>query len=189
MFFDRRVINAYRLINAEGDGLPGLIVDCYGGVLVVQVTTCGMEMLRKFIVDCLIELIRPQAIYEKSLSFARKQEGLQDREGWIYGTPIPELEVVENGMKFHVSFEKGQKTGLFLDQRERRAEVERLAKNRRVLNCFAYTGGFSPFALRGGATCVHSVDSCSDAMSAAEYNAKINGFTAHEAFAEDAFAF
>lgn len=188
-FFDRAVTNAYRLVNAEGDGLPGLVVDRYADSLVIQITTCGMERLRPLIVEQLILLLRPQLIYEKSLSFARKQEGLPEREGVLYGASVLETQIIENGIKFSVTFDKGQKTGLFLDQRERRLEVERIAKGRRVLNCFSYTGGFSLFALRGGATHVHSIDSCLEASQAAERNVQLNGFSNHTAFTEDAFAF
>lgn len=188
-FFDHAHTNAYRMINAEGDGLPGLIVDRYAEALVIQVTTCGMERLRPFIIEQLIQLVSPQLIYEKSLSMARKQEGLSEREGVVYGSSVPEAQVLENGMKFCVAFDKGQKTGLFLDQRARRLEIERVARGRRVLNCFSYTGGFSLFALRGGATDVHSVDSCQEATSAAQKNVSLNGFSSHTAFTEDAFGF
>lgn len=189
IFFNSSVTNAFRLINAEGDGLPGLIVDCYRDLLVIQITTCGMERLRHFIIEQLITLLKPRSIYEKSLSFARKQEGLQERAGFIYGENNFEIEVLENGMKFHVSLDKGQKTGLFLDQRERRLEVERLAKGRKVLNCFSYTGGFSLFALRGGASFVHSVDSCGEAIRTAEQNVILNQFANHTSYCEDAFSF
>jgi 23S rRNA (cytosine1962-C5)-methyltransferase len=188
-FIDRSHTNAFRLINAEGDGLPGLVVDCYHDVLVIQITTCGMELLRQTIISLLISLLAPRSIYEKSLSFARKQEGLPDREGVIYGEDLSEVSVLENGMQFLVSLTKGQKTGLFLDQRERRLEIERLAKNRKVLNCFSYTGGFSLFALRGGAELVHSVDSCPDATQAAEDNVALNGFSRHTSFTQDAFTY
>jgi 23S rRNA (cytosine1962-C5)-methyltransferase len=188
-FFDRSKTNAYRLINAEGDGLPGLIVDHYNGVLVIQINTCGMELLKPLIINHLISCLNPSTIYEKSTSFARKQEGLMPREGLVHGQPLPEIEILEEGMRFLVSFEKGQKTGLFLDQRERRLEIERLSQKRRVLNCFSYTGGFSLFALRGSATSVHSVDSCDYATQMAEHNVRLNGFSNHTASTEDAFAF
>ena len=188
-FFDRAHTDAYRLVNAEGDGIPGLIVDLYGEVLVVQITTSGIERLRPFILEQLISLVKPRAIYEKSLSFARKQEGLPLQKGFIYGEPLSSIEIVENGMKFRLCLENAQKTGLFLDQRERRLEVERVSKNRKVLNCFSYTGGFSLFALRGGASHVDSVDSCSEATQLAEYNVALNGFSRHTTYCEDAFLF
>lgn len=190
-FFDPDTINAYRLVNAEGDGLPGLIVDKYADVLVVQINTCGMEKLRPLILETLIKIISPRSIYEKSVSSARRQEGLSDFQGFIWGEEVPEVQILENGLIFSVSIEKGQKTGLFLDQREMRAMIGNHSAKKRVLNCFSYTGGFSLFALKGGALHVDSVDVCPHASSYAQKNTLLNGFDPdrHEIIQADAFDF
>ncbi len=150
--------SARRLINAEGDALPGLIVDQYNDVLVVQINTCGMEKLKKLIVETLIQELKPASIYEKSQSSARVQEGLPHAKGLLYGKLIPEVTIVENGISYIVSIVEGQKTGFFLDQREMRRKIAELSFGKRVLNCFAYSGGFSLAALKGGAVHVTSVD-------------------------------
>lgn len=155
--------NCYRLINAEGDGLSGLIVDHYSGVYVIQISTCGMEKLRPLLVELLIELFKPVGIYEKSSSSSREQEGLAESIGTLYGNVPEEVEVIENGIRFLAPLTKGQKTGLFLDQRSMRQKIGKLSKGKRVLNCFAYTGGFSLYALQAGAKEVVSVDISADA--------------------------
>jgi 23S rRNA (cytosine1962-C5)-methyltransferase len=175
-FFDRNVTNAYRLINAEGDGLPGLIVDCYDDVLVIQANTYGIERLKPLIVKLLKQLVSPRTIYEKSSSFSRRQEGLQDQIGLLFGEEVDLVQIKENGMGFFVSIKEGQKTGFFLDQREMRQLVAKYAKDKRVLNCFSYSGGFSLFALKSCATHVVSVDSCQSACSLAYQNTTLNGF-------------
>lgn len=162
--------NAYRLVNAEGDGLPGLIVDQYGAVLVLQINTCGMEQLRPLIVEVLIDELHPKTLYEKSVSSARKQEGLLEKEGLLYGAAVEEVSILENGLPFLVSIPKGQKTGLFLDQREMRKKIGLLAKGKRVLNCFSYTGGFSLAALHGGAASVTSIDISKEACALSARN-------------------
>lgn len=189
--FDRSVTNCFRLINAEGDGIPGLIVDYYDGVLVMQVNTCGIERLKTFLIGSLASLVKPKSIYEKSLSFSRTQEGLSEKEGTVWGDPITEVQVIENGIQFYVSLTDGQKTGLFLDQREMRCLIADHACDKRVLNCFSYTGGFSLFALKGGARQVDSVDISSKASLLARKNTEINGFDLekHAIFEEDVFAF
>ncbi len=164
--------NAFRLINAEGDGLPGLIVDCYSDGVVVQIHTAGMERLKQFIVERLIELLKPNFIYEKSTSSARKLEGLKEQEGLLYGELMPEVEIFEEGLHFTVPIIEGQKTGFFLDQREMRKLVRSHAQGRRVLNCFSYTGAFSAFALKGGAQEVINVDSAQKALSYAPTGAR-----------------
>lgn len=183
--------NCYRLINSEGDGLPGLIVDVYGTALVLQVNSWGIEKLKTLIIQTLIKIVRPQSIYEKSLSSARLQEGLVATEGTVWGEKIDEVEVSENGILFSVSFKEGQKTGLFLDQREMRAKVRMLAKDKRVLNCFSYTGGFSLAALKGGALSVDSVDSCARASFYARKNSALNQFdpSCHKIIEQDVFQF
>ncbi|MGR3912211.1 MAG: class I SAM-dependent rRNA methyltransferase [Candidatus Rhabdochlamydia sp.] len=150
--------SARRLINAESDELPGLIVDQYEDTLVISISTWGMERLKSHIIKNLKELCHPKAIYEKSVSAARRQEGLVDTKGLLYGEAIKELWIKENGLSFLVRPLEGQKTGFFIDQREMRKEVCHLSQGARVLNCFAYTGGFSLSALKGGAISVTSVE-------------------------------
>jgi 23S rRNA (cytosine1962-C5)-methyltransferase len=148
---------AVRLIHAESDGIPGLIVDLYGDVIVLQISNVGIELFRDLIVQLLVANLKPKSILEKSTSFLRKKEGLPEVKGVLYGEKISEVEIQENGLKYLVDLESGQKTGLFLDQREMRALVKTLKPNR-VLNCFAYTGGFSISALSGGSNYVESVE-------------------------------
>jgi len=150
--------DAYRLVNAEGDGLPGLVVDRYGDVLVMQINTAGMEKLKPFLIEALVALVHPKTIYEKSVSQSRRQEGLLDTKGVVYGAPVSEMVIHENGIPYLVSITDGQKTGFFLDQREMRKKIMELSLGKRVLNCFAYTGGFSLAALKGGASQVDSVE-------------------------------
>ncbi|HEX2580242.1 MAG TPA: class I SAM-dependent rRNA methyltransferase [Rhabdochlamydiaceae bacterium] len=161
---------ARRLVNAEGDGLPGLIIDQYADVLVMQIHTAGMEKLKNFLVDELIKLLQPKAIYQKCTAAARRQEGLEDAKGLLYGTETPEVTITEHGISYIVSIVEGQKTGFFLDQREMRKKILELSHNKKVLNCFAYTGGFSLAALKGGASLVHSVEISEEACKLAERN-------------------
>jgi len=155
-WFDPKRTNAIRLINAEGDGIPGLVVDSYAGVLVLQISHPALDSLKDLIVSLLIECCSPSAIYEKSTSFLRKKSGMEEARGLLYGAEHPEVEILENGLKFAVDMQTGQKTGLFLDQREMRALVREHAENRRILNGFAYTGGFSISALAGGGARSHA---------------------------------
>lgn len=178
---------AYRLINGEGDRLPGLIADWYAGLLVLQVSTLGMEKLKKFVLEILIRELNPEAIYEKSLLPSRKEEGLEPIERVLKGDVKP-VQVLENGLKFIVDPIQGQKTGFFLDQRNMRQYVREWSKNKRVLNCFAYTGGFSVYALAGGATQVDSVEISNEAIELAKKNCLLNGFKG-EFFDEDVFEF
>ncbi len=188
---DRSDTNCFRLINAEEDGLPGLIVDLYDKVLVLQVNTAGMEQLKPQIVEALCCEIKPVSIYEKSISRARSQEGLLPQEGLLYGKEVLELTVQENGISFVVSIVDGQKTGFFLDQREMRKKVGELAKKRSLLNCFSYSGGFSLQALKGGASHVTSVDICSRATALCQRNSDLAGFSKdkHSVIQEDVFDF
>ena len=172
--FDREKTNCFRLINAEGDGLPGLIVDIYDDLAVVQMNTQGMECLKPLIVEKLKAKLKLRGIYEKSHSAARRQEGLPDALGALYGECPKEILVKENGVLFLIAIEEGQKTGFFLDQREMRQLIYRLSKNKRVLNCFSYTGGFSLFALKGGAEFVTSIDSSEGACRFAMENTLLN---------------
>lgn len=172
--FDPSHTNAFRLINTEGDGIPGLIVDSYNGVLVLQISSAGIERLKEKIVSLLIAEWAPVAIFEKSTSSLRKREGLSDQKGHLYGDLNPEVEVLENGLKFSVHVLEGQKTGLFLDQRDMRAQIRELSRNKKVLNCFSYTGGFSLAALAGGAIQVDSVDISAKCGPAIERNLILN---------------
>ena len=169
---------AYRLINGEADNLPGLIVDVYADVLVLQANTLGIEKLKPLILETLSNTIKPKAIYEKSTSPTRRSEGLEDVEGWITSEVPQPVEILEHGLKFSVSFAGSQKTGMFLDQREMRQLVKNYSKDRTVLNCFSYSGGFSVYALAGGAIQADSVDSDKDAIATAKDNLLLNGFDA-----------
>lgn len=162
--------NGMRLIHAESDGLPGLIVDQYGDVLVMQIGSAGPERWRDTIADILQELCKPSCIYERSDSDSRGLEGLELRNGVLRGTLPDTVEVIENGLRFNVDVAAGQKTGFYLDQRDNRALTETLAADRDVLNCFCYTGGFSLYALRGGARSVLSIDASGDALRIAAKN-------------------
>jgi 23S rRNA (cytosine1962-C5)-methyltransferase len=178
---------ARRLINAEGDDLPGLIVDQYGDVLVLQIHTAGMERLKSFLVDQLVQMLKPKAIYQKCTAAARRQEGLEDAKGLLYGIEMPEVSIEEHGISYFVSILEGQKTGFFLDQREMRKKILELSQGKKVLNCFAYTGGFSLAALKGGAQLVHSVEISEEACKLAHRN---NFDPArHKIFQADAFEF
>lgn len=190
--FNPMQTNAYRLVNGEGDLLPGLIIDVYNDVMVVQISTLGMGHFRPMIVDWLTKKFSPRSIYEKSLLPSRKEEGLHDEQGSLLGeVPAREIEILENGLKFYVSVLHGQKTGFFLDHREMRSFVGSLSKGKRVLNCFAYTGGFSVSAAAGGAICVDSVDISEAAMQMAKRNMDLNGFTSssNHFHAADVFEF
>lgn len=185
--------NTYRLVHGEGDNLPGLIIDVYDHTAVMQAHSAGMHLDRMAVAEALEEVMGDviQHIYYKSettLSF--KADLLATENGFLKGGS-PENVAMENGLKFHVDWLKGQKTGFFVDQRENRALLERYAKGRNVLNMFCYTGGFSFYAMRGGANLVHSVDSSAKAIDLTNENVSLNfpGDTRHQAFAEDAFKF
>lgn len=172
--FNPQSTNAYRLINGEGDFLPGLIVDQYHDVLVVQFSTMGMDKLRNFILDQLIKKLKPRVIYENSKLSSRKEEGLDDIEGFRMGPELGEVEILENGLRYVVSLTAGQKTGFFLDHREMRLLVRQLAKDRRVLNCFAYTGAFSVSAAVGQAQSTVSVELSESAIATIKSNFLLN---------------
>ena len=167
--------NGMRLIHAESDGLPGLIVDQYGDVLVMQIGSAGAERWRDTIADILQELCGPMCIYERSDSDSRALEGLELRNGVLRGSLPDNVEVIENGLRFNVDVAAGQKTGFYLDQRDNRALTGTLARDKDVLNCFCYTGGFSLYALRGGAKSVLSIDASGDALQIASDNLTRNG--------------
>jgi len=172
--------NAQRLVNGEGDGLPGLVVDRYGDVLVIQIATLGMEKLKPLLISLLIRALSPRSIQEKSDLPTRREEGLPEFEGHLYGEEVKTVEIHEAGLRFRVEIQGSQKTGFYLDLREMRKLVHSLAEGRRVLNCFCYTGGFSVAALAGGATSVDSVDSSESAISLARQNLALNGFSEGE---------
>jgi len=190
--FDHTITNAYRLVNGEGDLLPGLVVDRYNDVLVIQISTLGMKKLRHLIVEYLTRQLSPRSIYEKSLLPSRKEEGLMDEQGTLYGEiPSGNVEILENGHLFYVSILHGQKTGFFLDHREMRNQIGSLAKNKRVLNCFAYTGGFSVYAAAAGAGGVDSVDISAASMQMGERNMELNRLSSvnHHFYTADVFEF
>ena len=185
--------NTYRLVHGEGDNLPGLIIDVYDHTAVMQAHSAGMHLDRMVVAEALEEVMGDviQHIYYKSeTTLPFKADLLATENGFLKGGS-PENVAMENGLKFHVDWLKGQKTGFFVDQRENRALLERYAKGRNVLNMFCYTGGFSFYAMRGGANLVHSVDSSAKAIELTNENVSLNfpGDTRHQAFAEDAFKF
>ncbi|MDH4286021.1 MAG: class I SAM-dependent methyltransferase [Gallionella sp.] len=181
--------NGARLIYAESDGLPGLIVDRYGDVLVMHLGSAGAERWRDTLADILHELCNPVCIYERSDSDSRALEGLEPRNGVLRGALPDSVEVIEHGLRFNVDVAAGQKTGFYLDQRDNRALTETLAAGRDVLNCFCYTGGFSLYALRGGAKSVLSIDASGDALRIAAENLTANGLDATRAEWQEADVF
>ena len=177
-----RSTNCYRLVHGEGDNLPGLIIDYYDGVCVMQAHSVGMFRAKKQICAALQQVYGEslKAVYDKSSGTAPFKAGLDLVDGYMYrkdGFSDDEQVVLENGHRFIVNWTEGQKTGFFLDQRENRALVERYASGRNVLNLFCYTGGFSVYALAGGAVHVDSVDSSARAMELVEKNVALNGFS------------
>ena len=184
--------NTYRLVHGEGDNLPGLIIDVYGQTAVMQAHSAGMHVYRMDIAEALSEVMGDivKHIYYKSETTLPFKADLGPENGFIKGGS-PENVALENGLKFHVDWLKGQKTGFFVDQRENRHLLERYSKGRNVLNMFCYTGGFSFYAMRGGANLVHSVDSSAKAIDLTNQNVELNfpGDERHQAFAEDAFKY
>ncbi len=180
--------NAYRLMCSEGDFLPGVIVDRYADVLVVQLTTAGADRLRERLVAVLVVELLPASIFERSDVPVRREENLPTRQGLLWGRALPEpLEIHENGLRFLVQPESGQKTGFYLDQRDNRARLRQRAHGRRVLNCFAYTGAFTVAAWAGGASQVTSVESGEAGLELLRRNAERNGFAAGEVVHGDVF--
>ncbi len=184
--------NTFRLIHGEGDNLPGLVIDCYGSTAVIQAHSVGIHESRKVIAENLVKVMggRVQHVFYKSETTLPYKADLGQENGFIIGGSQDNT-AMENGLKFHVDWLRGQKTGFFVDQRENRSLLERYAKDKRVLNMFCYTGGFSFYAMRGGAQLVHSVDSSAKAIELTNANVALNfpGDTRHEAFCEDAFKF
>ncbi|MGC9323938.1 MAG: class I SAM-dependent rRNA methyltransferase [Desulfomonilia bacterium] len=183
-------LTAYRLVNAESDGLPGLIVDAYSGYVVCQFLSAGVELWKSEIIDRLAALLRPKGIFERSDGEVRLKEGLEQHTGLLSGDHPPEhVEIMEHGMKFLVDIRTGHKTGFYLDQRENHVMVPEYSRGAEVMNCFSYTGGFGLWALKGGASRVTSVDTSSQAMELILRNAELNSFT-HDALdlvKDDAF--
>ncbi len=184
--------NMYRLVHGEGDNLPGLIIDIYGKNAVMQAHSVGMHVCRMQIAEALKAVMGDdlKAVYYKSETTLPYKASLGQENGFILGESDDNV-AVENGLKFHIDWLKGQKTGFFVDQRENRALVEKYAHGRKLLNMFCYTGGFSVYAMRGGAELVHSVDSSAKAVDLVNANIELNfpGDKRHEAFAEDAFRY
>ena len=187
---DNSNTNVYRLVHGEGDGLPGLIVDFYNGTAVMQAHSAGMYLIRETIAKALKEVMgeRLLAVYDKSEKTVPFKAGLEAKDEYLLGKSEV-FEVQEHGNRFHVDWVEGQKTGFFIDQRENRRLVQEYSKGRSVLNMFCYSGGFSFYAMRGGAKLVHSVDSSAKAIELTNENVKLNfpDNTCHEAFVADCF--
>ncbi len=188
----RQDSNIFRLIHGEGDNLPGLIIDVYGSTAVMQAHSVGMHVCRMEIAEALRNVMGNslKAIYYKSETTLPFKASLGQENGFLYGESSEDV-ALENGLKFHIDWQKGQKTGFFIDQRDNRSLLERYSRGRKVLNMFCYTGGFSVYSMRGGAELVHSVDSSAKAVELVEANMQMNfpGDTRHESFAEDAFKY
>jgi len=178
-----------RLVHGESDGLPGLIADRYGDVLVVQMLACGAERWREVLLVALQDATRCSVVYERSDADVRTLEGLPPRCGIVSGTLPERVGLVEDGLGYRVDVVHGQKTGFYLDQRDNRRRVRAIARDRDVLNCFCYSGGFSISALAGGARSVLSIDSSADALSLAQEHVALNGFDATRAQWRDADVF
>lgn len=184
--------DTYRLVHGEGDNLPGLVIDIYGATAVMQAHSVGMHVCRKDIAEALRQVMADtlKGIYYKSETTLPFKAQLGQENGFLWGESDENV-AHENGLAFHIDWLKGQKTGFFVDQRDNRSLVEHYAPGRKVLNMFCYTGGFSVYAMRGGAKLVHSVDSSAKAVELVDANVVLNfpGDERHAAFAEDAFKF
>lgn len=189
---DSTTTNAFRMVHGEGDNLPGLIIDLYADTAVVQMHSVGMYLQRELIIEALRKVLgnRLIAIFEKSEGTLPFKAGLNPQNGYVWGKSTSHV-ALENGLLFNVDWEKGQKTGFFVDQRDNRALIEHYSAGRSVLNMFCYTGGFSFYAMRGGAKLVHSVDSSERAVELTKANVELNfpNDSRHEAFAVDAFKY
>ncbi len=183
--------NVYRIVNAEGDGMPGLIIDFYNGTAVIQAHTAGMHRIRRVIAKCLHEVMGTSltSVYYRGMPGTSLNYSKEDNE-YLSGSQSQNL-VTEYGNRFSVDWVGGQKTGFFIDQRENRKLLEKYSRNKKVLNMFGYTGGFSVYALKGGAVQVHTVDSSSKAIETAKRNVELNfpSDKSHEAFCMEAFDF
>lgn len=188
----RKDNTAFRLVHGEGDGLPALIIDVYGRTAVIQAHSTGMHLWRKEITKVLVKLMTDDldCVYYKSDQTLPLNKGLDSESGYLFGKEKTDL-ALENGLKFHIDWLKGQKTGFFIDQRDNRNLLKSFSKDKKVLNMFCYTGGFSVYALAGGAQLVHSVDSSSRAVELTDANVSLNFSETdkHQSFACDAFKF
>jgi 23S rRNA (cytosine1962-C5)-methyltransferase len=184
--------NTYRLVHGEGDSLPGLIVDVYDKTAVMQAHSVGMHETREILAKAIVDNV-PQVkhVYYKSATTLPFNAPITPEDGYLIGEETPSLSAIENGLEFHVDWLRGQKTGFFVDQRENRSLLERYSKGKSVLNMFCYTGGFSVYALRGGAELVHSVDSSTKAIALTDKNVELNypNDPRHKSFDEDAFKY
>ena len=184
--------NTFRLIHGEGDSFPGLIVDVYDDTAVMQAHSVGMHEIRQTLAECIVNNV-PQVknVYYKSETTLPFNAPITPEDGYLIGEETTDLSAIENGLKFHVDWLRGQKTGFFIDQRENRSLLERYSSGKSVLNMFCYTGGFSVYALRGGAKLVHSVDSSAKAIDLTDKNVEANfpNDPRHKSFDEDAFKF
>lgn len=184
--------NTYRLVHGEGDNMPGLVIDVYGRTAVMQAHSVGMHYCREVIAKALKQVMGNELdnVYYKSETTLPYKAELGQENGFLLGSSQEDV-AVENGLKFHIDWLKGQKTGFFVDQRDNRSLLEHYSRGRSVLNMFCYTGGFSVYAMRGGARLVHSVDSSAKAVDLVNANVELNfpGDNRHQAFAEDAFKF
>lgn len=184
--------DTYRLVHGEGDNLPGLIIDCYGHTAVMQAHNVGIHCFRDAICQALLEVMdgRIENVYYKSDTTLPFKADIAHEDGFIHGHMDGNI-ATENGLRFHIDWLKGQKTGFFVDQRDNRSLLEHYSHGRSVLNMFCYTGGFSVYAMRGGARLVHSVDSSAKAIDLTNANMALNfpDDTRHQAFCEDAFKY
>ncbi len=184
--------NTYRLVHGEGDNLPGLVIDVYGETAVMQAHSVGMHVCRMEVAKALVEVMdgRIKHVYYKSETTLPYKAELEQENGFIVGGSDNNV-AIENGLNFYVDWLRGQKTGFFVDQRENRSLLETYAKGKKILNMFCYTGGFSVYAMRGGAELVHSVDSSAKAIELTNRNMELNfpGDKRHEAFCDDAFKY
>ena len=189
---DRPNNNTFRLIHGEGDNLPGLVIDCYGDTAVMQAHCVGMHVMRHELCEALMEVSGGviQNVFYKSETTLPYKADVEHENGFIAGQMNGDV-ALENGLRFHIDWLKGQKTGFFIDQRDNRSLLESYSRGRSVLNMFCYTGGFSVYAMRGGARLVHSVDSSSKAVELTDRNVSMNfpGDDRHKSYCEDAFKF
>lgn len=188
---DNSTTNVFRLINAEGDGLPGLIVDYYNGFAVVQLHSVGMYHNIKLIAEVLKEVLNQKitGVFNKSASTLPYKADIEKENYYLYGEGA-ENNVKENGLQFKINWEEGQKTGFYIDQRENRLLLKQYAENKKVLNLFGYTGGFSVYAIAGNCQSVDTVDSSAKAIDLANYNSKLNfSGNNHQGIAADAFTY
>lgn len=184
--------NSYRLVHGEGDSLPGLIVDIYDDTAVMQAHSVGMHETRNQLAKAIADVIPEiKNVYYKSETTLPFKAPISPEDGYLIGSDTKRYTALENGLKFHVDWLRGQKTGFFIDQRENRSLLERYSAGKSVLNMFCYTGGFSVYAMRGGATQVHSVDSSAKAIELTDKNIELNfpADSRHASFAEDAFKY